>query len=248
MDRRTAIPWLVVVALVATAIIVAYKTAALEISFVIALLAFSFYLLAEHQKRPRISLRVQDPPSDSFRPAIQKDARFLHVLVLNEPLGVPWSFFLRRDIAWLATARIAFYHPGARSPVFDPFDGRWSESPEPFTPAVAEGSQVELRDLSKIVEGRRANIPPGQASPLLVALKVDDDSEAYGFATESYWAQKTWRRPEWELEEGSYEVEITVRVGDIEYPRVFSLVNSGSRFTGLNWTGSARGEPRRRLR
>lgn len=235
MNRQTLIPWILVALLVGIAIQLAAQRGQLEISLIITLVALGLYLLVEHQKRPRIRIEVEPTPSDGFRPAIKKNARFLHVLVTNEGLGLPWSIFLRRDISWLTIARLEFSHTGTTAPLFS-FDGRWSDSPEPFVQAVAQERQVGLRDRNLILRGRRSDIPAGQSSPLAVALKVDDDSDAYGFTNESYWAvDPLWRRDEWALENGTYDVAVTIRIGDIEHREVFQFRNEGRRATGLNW-------------
>jgi hypothetical protein len=71
------------------------------------------------------------------------------------------------------------------------------------------------------------SIPAGEQEELDIAVRCDDEVEAYGWNNESY--QNNWRNSQWKLEKGRYIVEVTVRSAGGKVSRRFVLNNDLSR-------------------
>jgi hypothetical protein len=70
------------------------------------------------------------------------------------------------------------------------------------------------------------DIYPGDSAPLDVAIRVDQEPEAYGWNNETYF-HRNWRNPDRRLERGQYMIEVLVTSSGRKCINYFRLDNDG---------------------
>jgi hypothetical protein len=60
---------------------------------------------------------------------------------------------------------------------------------------------IEIWDTSRLTIISKMDIPPGEQKDLDLAVRCDDDSEAYGWNNESYWSG--WKNKKMDAGKGS---------------------------------------------
>lgn len=157
--------------------------------------------------------------------------RFLHVNIVN--LDWPrWFFMFRRSTAENTKAEIVFKERDFRKIIFS-IEGRWSTNLEPLRQDLDEvGFPRRIYDLELARIGGLADISPSRSSQdlregkLVVAVKLKDDNECYGFNNESY--AEGIKRESAELQRGMYDIEVIIRSGGVVVRREFILENLGN--------------------
>jgi hypothetical protein len=214
---------------------------ALAVAFLGAGIAVFIPIFVEYSRRPILDIERSDDLNIDFR---QPEQRIVHVRVVNRALGGWRGRWLLRNSAVGCTVQITFISKSDGSRVS--FPGRWSGHPEPWalvalgTVSVTGGTVTQVGrvpDETKIPQTRVIDVSPGPAGQNVgIATKTDGDSEAYGFASESYFFPML-SKPEWRLPHDEYDVEVVAEAGGIrsEVARLV-LRNNGTTYTGLSLT------------
>ena len=74
------------------------------------------------------------------------------------------------------------------------------------------GSQAAKRDYwdtARLSTVSKMDMPAGEQEDLDIAVRCDDDADAYGFNSDSY--RFLWKNPSWKLAPARYLVEVTIR-------------------------------------
>jgi hypothetical protein len=105
--------------------------------------------------------------------------------------------------------------------------GRWAaSSPQPkVAHVVIQGQSVPVI-LNPEELKVTADIYPGDSEPLDVAMRVDQEVDAYGWHNETYFYHN-WRNPQRKLDHERYLVEVIVTSSGRKRRGVFHLDNDG---------------------
>jgi hypothetical protein len=185
-------------------------------------------LFVEYTKRPALEIALADDLNIEDRLPKQ---RLVHIRVINRPLAGRRGAWLLRNVATGCTVDVEIISRRDHQRIS--FAGRWSANPEPWTFAAGDRVIAQIFDPTKIASTRVFDLPPStQGSSLAVAIKVDGQEDAYGFASESYgWPQL--RNPAWTLSHATYDVRVVARAGGLEAKQDFVLRNDGPRYADL---------------
>jgi hypothetical protein len=202
-------------------------------AFLGALLSLIAIIYIEYQRKPKLSLGIEDPPFHAnydSPPFPAKETRAVRVYLRNRamPSFLRW---LGRDPAMHCHGQIQFHHYEDGAPVFSkPMPIRWSASDEPLTlQALPNGQLAQLFDPTKYNAAFYRNCYPGSKELIDVAARFDADDDCYGWCNETYLPGKGWRNPDWKLSKGRYLVSVTVNSSGESISTVLSLENSTAR-------------------
>jgi hypothetical protein len=200
-------------------------------AFLGALLSLLASISIEYQRKPKLTLEIEEPPTDKiFESAPAKNARFVRVLLHNKPM--PKLFrWLDRSAAMQCNGEIQFHYSSDGTPIFiKAMPIRWATSDEPFSPQVLSNGRIALVfDPSKYNAAFRRDCFPGNKEPIDIAARFDEESECYGWSNETYLPEKGWRNKDWKLPVGRYLVTVQVHSSGETVCDVFKLENSSSR-------------------
>ena len=120
---------------------------------------------------------------------------------------------------------LRFLHVDGSEYITNGMPGRWVASVEPVAPQLqlSNGQVGTLLDIARLNMTSEIDIPAGESEPLDVAVRCDEESDAFGFNNESY--QHRWRNPRWKLPTGRFLVEVTVRSEGQKITETFLLNN-----------------------
>ncbi len=199
-------------------------------AFVGALLSLLASIYIEFQRKPKLHFEIEDPPHDSQPSGGIKEARFLRVLLCNDPMP---SFlkWLDRNPAMQCYGDIQFYHLEDGAYIFSrPMPIRWGASDEPLTFQILPDNKTALIfDYAKFNSSFHRNCFPGIKEPIDVAARFDDDEECFGWTSENYLPDKTWRNPEWKLPKGRYLARVAVHSSGETVSAIFQIENTVAR-------------------
>lgn len=198
----------------------------------VALAISLFALFAKWQEKPRLNVFLADRWfSEGGRGNVKW--RFVHVTVSNPP--APWwlRWFTYRQPARNTVLHLRYSVPGGTGSKFE-YAGRWSGNPEPYQERLVNGQVQQVFDPWLIHMGRFKDMSAGGSlEEVAVAIKIDGDSDCFGFTNESYQGNY-FRLPQYRLPTGSYVVTATATSGDFQSDPVrFILHNDGRALTDL---------------
>jgi hypothetical protein len=152
-----------------------------------------------------------------------EEMRCLRITVKNRELP-RYLTWMKRESAHDCLGTIRFLYLDGAAYFKEAMPARWAGSPE-ATPLrrVAANAPIIIWDPVRLSVISKMNIPPGEQEHLDVAVRCDDDAEAYGFNNESY--RFAWKNENWTLPKGRYLVEITVRSAGEKIAKKFLLNN-----------------------
>lgn len=199
------------------------QTAQLLIDIVLnLLLAFAGVVLAlwyENLGSPRLKIlpgiTTDDVKSNGWR------VRFIHLNVKNVPKRVP---FVPRQTAYSCHGTITFFTPDSKQ-VGKTMSIRWDGAPEPIKAEVVDNKIVHLPDSRLIRLSRYIDIPPGETESLAAAVRIHDESHAFGWTSKSYF--HNWQHPDYSLPTGRYIARVKIVSGDRMFQKDFPFVNPG---------------------
>ncbi|HEY4246939.1 MAG TPA: hypothetical protein VGM64_08790 [Lacunisphaera sp.] len=200
-------------------------------SFIGAMLSLLTSIYIEYQRRPKLSISIEEPPCNSVyppgRPA--RKAKFLRVVLRNNPMP-KWLKWLGRETATQCSGQIEFCHLDDGVALFArKMPIRWSNSDEPISmQSGADGQPRKLFDLTKYREGFRQDCHPGTPELIDIAARFDEEIECYGWSTEQYLPDKGWRNPDWKIDRGRYRVKVTVTSSGQSLSAEFNLENTAN--------------------
>lgn len=192
------------------------------IGVVLATLALALPIGIERLRRPRLVVRAGE-----WSPREDLPWEFVVIGVANEPLTGFLGHLFTRQSAEGCEVSLTFTREGIIKPPIYRLPARWSGHPEPYrlTPAGVSGGQprlVPMFDHALVPPSYRWDVAP-TGRPEEVAVAVRRDGEAHAFSAESY-AYDRWRKGEWKLEPGNYQVAVRAGAAGAEAARTFGLV------------------------
>ena len=194
-----------------------------------ALCSFAIVVWTEFLKKPRLTIDVVPPRDHSYGGnAIAKDARWLEVLVSNEPPAKS-LFWVLRQPAVRCQATVSFHHVDGHKVFVDRMPARWSDTPEPFDNFFVNGQQVHIPDIHRMFLPSEVDIPAGVSEKFGIAGRFDNDDACYGWTAQSYVSKPPWRNSKWKLDKGDYLVHVVVRSSGQKAEATFRLANSAQR-------------------
>lgn len=197
-------------------------------AFLGALLSLLASIYFEYQRKPKLELKIEDPPFDAtYESAPAKKARFVRVQLCNR--AMPRLFrWLGRDAAMYCHGDIQFHHLLDGAPLFSrPMPIRWAGSDEPLSfQVLPDGKVVQVFDQVKYNAAFHRNCYPCSKEPIDVAARFDEDEDCYEWSNESYLPGKGWRNNDWKLPKGRYIVTVTVYSAGEKVTGVLKLENS----------------------
>jgi hypothetical protein len=199
-------------------------------AFLGALLTLLVSIFIEYQRKPKLSLSIENPPFDHIYPhAPARNARFIRAILTNKPM--PRIFkWLGRSAAMQCSGEVQFHHfDGA--PIFSRnMPIRWAGSDEPLTYQVIDEAKVALVfDVSKYNLAFKRDCYPGTNEQIDIAARFDDEPECYGWSNETYLPGRGWRIPDWKIPAGRYLVYLRVVSSGDSISSVFQMENSVTR-------------------
>jgi hypothetical protein len=197
-------------------------------AFLGALLSLFVSIIIEHRRKPKLSLKIEEPPTDiTYSNSPANRARFLRVRLSNQamPQFLKW---LGRNAAIHCQGEIQFYHQNDGAAVFSkPMPIRWAGSDEPVSFQALSGGQIaQLFDPSKFNAAFFRDCYAGAEEPIDVVARFDNDTDCYGWTNENYLPNKGWRNDDWKLPSGRYLVTITVYSAGEKVVELFKLEDS----------------------
>jgi hypothetical protein len=192
------------------------------IGFIASVLSILGY---EWLRRPILDLRVEEPaPAGGGR-------RHVHVRVSNRPQARLLRRLIPRLPTSLCRAWVRIYLPqAAGGKGYITFDGRWVNQREPGQ--YLSGGKLQP-DPGLIFVPHREDILAGESAVLDIALKLDGDTDCYGFNNLNY-MDSSHRLAEHRVEQGTCRVLVRVVSGDYVRVEQFELRNTGTSLKGFS--------------
>lgn len=179
-------------------------------------------LVIESVKRPKLEI-----VATTWIPGRPFPFTFASARVVNKPLGIPFRWFLRRDVAQACEVYIDYYKLGSEQKQFSTIQGRWDGQPEPRflfgapTASAAEDTNEEqdtpdpLQPVAILYDPLpRQDIAPGEDGQQISVAILTNKDEAFAFSNESY-AYELMSKPEWKLTKATYRIVVRVRGSNI---------------------------------
>jgi hypothetical protein len=159
---------------------------------------------------------------------IKTNWRSLRLAVSNEHLGWWANWWLSRLPAQQCRAEITFLRLDGTAFISDPMVGRWAGgSPEPRVVHVQQPGGQSVPYLMNPAELRNTiDIYPGEVELLDLAIRVDQEREAYAWNNETYFYEN-WRNPSRRLDQGRYTVKVVVTSSGRKCTDFFRIDNDG---------------------
>jgi hypothetical protein len=179
----------------------------------------------------RPSLEIQIGPKNEGEREWGRFA-FVHVNVVNKPLGSLFGLVERREVASNCRVQMVFEGDNFK---LGPIEGRWSTTPEPIRVDAGGG----FVDPSLIPIGHRWTLAPDEGgADLAVAVKTQGQQECFAFNGWSY-LHPRWCNQEWRIPRGTYRVRVTASSAGASVERTLTLVNESESLDGFRITGDS---------
>lgn len=181
----------------------------------------------EYFRRPQLSLFIENPPCDITyapqRPAL--NARHVRVKLRNAPLplGLRW---MQRAAALQCRGEITFHHLDGQNIFGRQMAVRWANSPQPIASQIVDTqgiAQYQILDFARMATAVRMDVYPGEEEIVDVAVRLDDETDCYGWNDEAY--IHLWRNPSWRLPRGRYLVRVVITSSGDKCVGCFRLIN-----------------------
>jgi len=189
-------------------------------------------IIIENYRRPELDLTIQNPPCDQDYRGLGKPAEQMRAvrLELHNRRLPKWMGWMVRSTALQCLGTITFHHLDGQNIFGRSMAARWAGSRQPVgMPAIGpQGELFQIFDILALTSESRIDVYPGEKEALDIAVKMDADTECYGWSNESYFGT-LWRNPRWQLPNGSYLVSVQVFSSGQKCTGVFRLINEGSR-------------------
>ena len=157
---------------------------------------------------------------------LENEKKFVHINVYNDKRNKFFRFLLDNQSANNARAWVSFIEPITKSEFFK-INGRWTTTKEPVN------YETNKADISLALIPPRESIPAGENSVIVIAIKSNNSSSAFAFNNESY-LYDNWEKPDHELSENIYIVEVKVTSEGYEWKKRFILHNPGKTTSRFN--------------
>lgn len=207
------------------------------IGVLLGVVALILIFVVERLRRPSLSIEPV-----VWMPSFPTTWTFAAVRIHNRPLRRPLGWFLSRNIAQGCAVTVSFENWGTGDRALPPVQARWSGNPQPLRQLAPQMSvEAALTQVTRLWQYDATLDPPRRDIPvspdgeevavaILLAPDKDDAGGAYAWGTESY-NYSRWKKPEWKLRHGTYEVRIAVSGSDVQRERRFKLEYLDEDFT-----------------
>lgn len=193
------------------------------------LITIATAIFIEWLRKPRLELNI-DPAVennyDSRFPA--RVGRFTYLRIKNKelPLMVRW---MARNPALQCHGTISFHDMSGQNIFGREMPIRWSDAPEPVTPAFTiGGTHVIVHDPARIAAIERRDIYPGESERVDIVARFDSDTACHGWTNANYFTNPQWRNPDWILPQGNYLAQVSVVTSGQKCVEVFRIINSST--------------------
>jgi hypothetical protein len=159
--------------------------------------------------------------------SIGQRCRFLHLQVTNRPRRAP---LVRRQSASSCHGTITFLS-GDRRWVSGQMPVRWVDAPQPVRQEIVNGQAVGVLEPNLLRVARFMDIPPGETESCDIAIRIDGDTDAYGWTPDSY--RHGWRHPSFRLPTGDFIAQVALTTGDSVFRTEIHFRNP-TRFDGFD--------------
>ncbi len=193
-----------------------------------AVLSFIISILIENQRKPKLSLEIEDfSIENNLQGKPAKRIKLLRVKLLNRKVKPAFSWWLKREAIIHCKATIQILHIEDRSPLFtNPIDARWTYSDEPLTPQINSNINkiVQIFDPAKYNATKFRSCYPGTKELIDIVARYDDDEDCFIWNNDTYF--KGWRNKEVQIPKGRYYVIVTVFSSGENNSGYFKLENT----------------------
>ena len=190
----------------------------LILGFVLGIVGTIFY---EYATDPLIEISLDERPLALGQHPNQPPHAFYHLRIRNLPSKLPAS---NRKPAWSSKAIIEVFDQNGKRVIPEPIQARWPSQPEPLMPAITGNQSVTLLDPARLMNARKVDIHSHEEEYIALAIKFDGQSQCYIFSNESY-LYPAWSNPAWQLNSGTYRIQVTVFYSSGRAQRTFTLTN-----------------------
>lgn len=195
------------------------------------LISIAITIVVESMRRPKLQLSILDPvdlsrTGPASASASASSLRSLRVNVKNEDLP-SCARWMTRAPASQCHGKITFHHHDTGQNVFGrQMQIRWASQPEPVPLVIImpDKTQYPIWDMARLNFGLNADIAPGEAEVLDVAVRFAGEGDCYGWNNEVY-SFSDWHNPKWNLGRGRYLVRVTMVSAGLIFSEIFRLVN-----------------------
>lgn len=199
---------------------------------------YSFTRRIENLKRPNLIMAEGKPwPMPAIPQRGRPSGLFIYVKVTNPPNQGRFRAWVPKDTAYECYPTIEFLRDtNGKLNLECSLVGRWDRAPEPTTMSIYLYTPTGLAEVGALKDDLRlrpdqpsqfVNIYPGKTESLAIAVKLDEDTESYGWSNESY--DHRYRHPNYLLEGERYLVRVTIETMGIKKTDVFRLHNGATR-------------------
>lgn len=183
----------------------------------------------ETLRKPELRLELLDPVDMQFENQPANLMRAIRVKLTNIPLP-GWIRWMYRNPALQCHGSIVFYHLDGQNVFGRSMVFRWAAAPEPNPMEIVIGNERGLvYDPVRITNLQKMDIYPGESADIDIAVRLDNDTECYGWSNESYSSEPLWRPPRWRLDSDRYLVKVVVLSSGEMISKLFRLINNVER-------------------
>ena len=111
---------------------------------------------------------------------------------------------------------------------------KWDLTPQPVTQGISGGRVVLLFEHNLVRQCEYIDIPPDGKESFALAVRMEIESEAYGWTPESYRPDYDWRYPRSQLPTGEYFAHIEIYVPDCSPFKSDFRFSNPSNFDGFD--------------
>ena len=193
------------------------------------LITIATAIFVEWVRKPRLVISIDDAVDNQYGPRFPAQlGRFTYLRVRNRhlPASMRW---MARGPALQCHGSVTFHDMSGQGIFGRSMPIRWSDAPEPITPAVSVGgTTVIVHDPARIAAIERRDIYPGESERMDIVARFDSDTACHGWTNANYFSNPKWRNPDWLLPAGNYLARVTVVSAGEQCSAVFRIINSST--------------------
>jgi hypothetical protein len=196
-------------------------------AFIGALLSFFLSIPIENQRKPKLSVLIEDFSfDDNLQGKSAKTIKLLRIKLLNRKVKPFFSWWLKREAAIHCSASVQILHYQSLLPIFKkPVHARWSRSDEPISLQLDSNNRiVSIFDPAKYNFVMTRNCYSGTEEPIDLVARYDKEDECYIWNYDIFY--KGWRNNELRIPKGRYYVIVIISTSGEKTYGYFKLENS----------------------
>jgi len=182
-------------------------------------------LMIDYGTRPLLKIFLDDSPRAQGQIPNQPPHEFYHLKVRN--VSAQWPLPGRRP-AWSCKATIEIFDlNGTIRVIPETIVARWPSQPEPLLPTLSSGHLYNILDPARMLMAQKYDIHSHDNPKIDIALKYEGNQDCHVFSNESY-LYPMWQNPNWRLNNGTYNLRITLYYERGRKEFNFRLRNTGN--------------------